>query len=88
MELKFSRDELRPLIEAVLTELFDRFGDVNRVAYTEPEGGRTLLGKKQHVPCRMPDCEGRLPAAKLGQGYVYTRAELFEFLERLRQREQ
>ena len=85
MELKFSRDELRPLIEAVVAELFDRFGhDHNRIAYKEAEAA-ALLGMKSHV-VRDARLRGQISGSKVGRGYVYTRADPLAFVERQKQR--
>lgn len=86
MRIDFDRDDIKPIIEACLAELLDRFGDPARVSYPEPEAAR-LLGVDQ-VTLADERRRGRVAAAKIGRSWHYTRAELVSFFERRRQEAQ
>jgi hypothetical protein len=80
MQITFAADELRPMIEAVVTEVVSRFGDAGRVAFPEAEAAG-LMGVKRHV-LRDARLRGEISGSKVGRGYVYTRADLLAFLTR------
>jgi hypothetical protein len=86
VQLTFSRDDLRPIVEACLAELLDRFGDPARVAYPEPEAAQ-LLGVEQ-VTLADERRRGQIKAAKIGRSWSYTRADLVAFVERRKNADQ
>ena len=78
-------DELRPLIEQVVTETLERLethrAKVNgRLGYPEAEAA-AQIGVPQHV---LRDCRlrGEIEANKVGKKWVYERTEILRFLRR------
>ena len=66
--------ELDAAIERITARVLDRFGDANRIAYTEPEAA-SLFGFAPHV-VRDARIRGELKGSKLGKKWCYSRAEL------------
>lgn len=85
MNLSFDPQDLRPLVEQVVTETIERLeaaramvGD--RLAYDEPEAA-ALIGVRRHV-LRDARLRGEVIASRIGKRTVYTREELLRFLGR------
>ena len=83
MNLHFSQDELRPLIQAVVRETLQQIeaehaATNGRLAFSEGEAA-SLLGVQRHT---LRDCRrrGEISARKVGKEYRYTREELERFL--------
>jgi rRNA-processing protein FCF1 len=78
-------NELRPLIEQVVTETLDRLEAErvrlsSRIAYTEGEAA-SLIGVARHV-LRDARLRHEIEASRVGKRIVYTRDELLRFLQR------
>jgi hypothetical protein len=82
MNVAFDPADLRPIVTACLAEIIDRFGDPSRLAFREDEAA-ALIGQKPYT-LRDARLRGEIAGAKVGRGYVYTRAELVTFLEQRR----
>ena len=87
MKIDIDEDDLRPLIEQVVTQTMERLdrdheriGD--RIAYPEGEAA-ALLGVPRHV-LRDSRLRGEVAAGKLGRRVVYSREQLLKFLGRSR----
>ena len=78
-------DELRPLIEQVVTETVNRL-DAERVrlggrlAYAEAEAA-ALIGVERHV-LRDARLRQEIEGSKVGKKIVYTRDQLLRFLDK------
>ena len=82
-------DELRPLIEQVVTETMnrleaDRARLSSRLAFTEAEAA-ALIGVERHV-LRDARRRGEIEASKVGKRIVYTPDKLTRFLHDQRTR--
>ena len=89
MQIIFDVNDLRPLIEQIVTEVVKQVEEVSsrhgeRIAYTEPEAA-ALLGVAPHV---LRDCRlrGEVEGSKCGKRIVYRREDLFTLLEANRSR--
>jgi hypothetical protein len=86
MNLNIDPDELRPLIQTVVSEVVAQLGtlpDSNaRMAFTEAEAA-AKLGLKSHQ-LRDARLRGEIQAVKLGGRLGYTREELAAYLVRQR----
>jgi hypothetical protein len=81
MKLQFDRDDLRPIVEAVVMETLQAMGDQqpnSRLGYTESEAAEAI-GVKNHV-LRDARLRGEIKARKVGKRYVYAADELRRFL--------
>jgi len=83
MQMHITRDELRPLVRAVvaevLAELEARMVDDGRLAFSEAEAA-DLLGIRPHV-LRDARLRGEITACRIAGGRVrYTRHQLLEYL--------
>jgi hypothetical protein len=72
-------DDLRPLVETVVSEMLTRFSPGDRLAWPEAEAA-ALIGVKSHV-LRDARLRGEITGAKLGRGWSYTRPDLLKFIE-------
>jgi hypothetical protein len=87
MKIQFDNDDLRPLVELVVTEALDRIEadrakTGGRLAFTEPEAAASL-GVQPHA-LRDARLRGELVASRVGKRIVYERDELLRFLRRNR----
>jgi hypothetical protein len=87
MKIVIDENELRPLVEQVVTQAVERLerdrariGD--RIALGEAEAA-TMLGVPRHV-LRDMRLRGEVVAGKLGRRIVYSREQLLVLLERSR----
>lgn len=79
MELSFSPESIRPLIEAIVYEVLSRFDDQSdRIAFDEAEAA-ALLGVK-YTTLRDERTRGRVKASLVGRKIRYTRQDLLEYL--------
>jgi len=79
MELRFTAEEIRPLIEAVAAELLSRFPTSdNRLAYAESEAA-ALIGVAS-TTLRDERLRGRVGASLVGRKFRYTREDLLTYL--------
>ncbi|MBT6155800.1 MAG: helix-turn-helix domain-containing protein [Planctomycetaceae bacterium] len=79
MKVLIERDDLKPVVAEVVTEVMERFSNDDRISYTEPEAAE-LIGVKRHV-LRDERLKGRVRHGKVGNKIVYTRRQLLEFVE-------
>ena len=79
MEIRFSRDDLKPIIETVITEMTDRFGEDGRLAFDETEAAK-LIGVARHV-LRDERLKGRVKHGNAGRKILYSRKQLLDFIE-------
>lgn len=72
-------DVLRPLIEAIVSDVHVRIGDDGRLAYSEAEAA-ALMGVPRHT---LRDCRlrGEVQAVRVGKQIRYSRAALVGLLE-------
>ncbi len=88
MNLSFTQDDLRPLVETIVDQTLERVEaaqgklPAGRLAYPETEAAE-LLGVAPH---KLRDCRlrGEVTASKVGKSIVYQRDELVRFLSRQR----
>jgi len=87
MEVKLSRDDIVPIVEAAVAATLERIeGDRaklnGQLAYTEAQAA-ALLNVQRHV---LRDCRlrGEIAGVKVGARIQYERGELLAFLERNR----
>ena len=87
MKIVINENELRPLIEQVVTQTLERLdrdrarvGD--RIAFEEAEASM-MLGVPRHV-LRDMRLRGEVVAGKLGRRVVYSREQLLDLLDRSR----
>lgn len=86
MKITLEHDDLRPLIQQVITETIEALGRAEskvpdgRLAYTESEAAK-LLGIAPHA---LRDCRYRreVKASFAGKRILYEREELIKFLAR------
>lgn len=78
MNVSFDMEDLRPLVEAVVIDVIERFGGNDRLAFTEKESA-ALLGFARHV-LRDLRLRGQINGIKIGARWYYTRAGLVEWL--------
>lgn len=79
MQFVFSPDDLKPVIAEVVAELLERFGNDDRIGFTETEAAQ-LLGVARHV-LRDERLKGRVRHGKVGRRVIYSRRQLLEFVE-------
>jgi hypothetical protein len=87
MKFELQPDDLRPLVQMVVTEVIERFEADRtaldgRLAYTEPEAA-ALIGVQPHV---LGDARrrGEIVGARVGKRILYERDQLITFLRRNR----
>ena len=86
MKILLDPADLRPLVEAVVSEVLQRLEadrakiPDGRLAYTEPEAAERL-GVRPH---QLRDCRrrGEIVGSRIGKRVVYRRDELLDFLGR------
>ncbi len=78
MQVVFSPEDLRPVVEAVVAQLSGRLAADDRIAVDEREAAR-LLGLAKHV---LGDARrrGEISAARVGKKMLYSVADLRSFL--------
>ena len=85
MKLEFNNDELRPLVDAVVSEVIARVERAEfsgKLALPEAEAAAALgLAKHQLRDCRR---RGELTGSKVGKQVVYAIEELRAFITRQR----
>jgi hypothetical protein len=79
MKVFIERDDLKPIVAEVVAEVMERFGNDDRISYTETEAAE-LVGVKRHV-LRDERLKGHVRHGKVGNRIVYTRRQLLEFVE-------
>jgi hypothetical protein len=80
VQLNFSRDDLRPLIESVVVQVLERFGSSDGIAFSEAEAA-ALIGQRPHV-LRDMRLKGRVSASRIGRGHFYTRNDILQLQRR------
>jgi hypothetical protein len=81
MHFQFSPDDLRPVIESVVTELLERFADSGeQIAFGEAEAA-AMLGVAR-TTLRDERYRGRVNASLVGRKIRYTKRDLLEYLSR------
>jgi Helix-turn-helix domain len=85
MNLSFSSDDLRPLVQAVVAEVMAARGMIegtlgNRLGFPEAEAA-ALIGVPRHV---LRDCRlrGEISGRLVGKKIIYAREEVERFLRR------
>ena len=79
MEIKLDPAELKPIVEAVVCELLEKFQqDPDRIAYSEAEGAN-LLGVTT-TTLRDERLRGRIEASLVGRKIRYTKQNLLDYL--------
>jgi len=79
MEIKLEANDLKPLIEAVLCEVLERFEtDSDRLAFNESEAA-AMLGVPQ-TTLRDERLRGRVKASLVGRKIRYTKRNLFDYM--------
>jgi hypothetical protein len=89
MQLTTDIGDLRPVIEAIATEVLARIDGERlrlngRLAYSEAEAA-AILGVRRHV-LRDARLRGEVAGSRVGKRVLYERDELIEFLRRKRSR--
>lgn len=89
MNVQFSPDDLRPLVETVVAETLARIapvanGQSERLSYTEEEAA-TLCGINRHN-LRDARLAGELEFSRLGKRVCYTRENLTRWIASRRDR--
>jgi hypothetical protein len=79
MQIHLEREELKSVVAEVVTEMVDRFGDDDQIAYTE-EQAAGKLGIAKHV-LRDERLKGRIKPGKSGRNWLYSRKMLLEYVE-------
>lgn len=88
MQLQLSQDDVRPLVQAVLTEAIRNFESqksttADKLAYNEPEAARMLSLKPHQL--RDERLRGRIGFSSIvGRQVRYTQADLMAYLARER----
>ena len=85
MNVQFSADDLRPIVQVAVAEALERLqaeqARLNgRLAYTQPEAA-ALVGVRANT-LRDARLRGELAGSMVGNKIVYTREELVAFLRR------
>lgn len=80
MELRFDPAELKSIVAEVIAEMADRFGDDDRLAYTEVEAAQRI-GVAKHV-LRDERLKGRIQPGRSGRNWLYSRRILLAYVER------
>ena len=78
LTVTFNAEALRQIVEEVVTEMLERFSSDQRVAYPEAEAAH-LLGIPRHS-LRDARLRCEVKASKVGSRWLYSRAQLLEFL--------
>ena len=88
MDVQFSPEDIRPIVECVLDKVLERLDEERqalgkRLCYTEPEAARELrLGVHS---LREERRRGKIQASQIvGRRIVYLRSDLLEYLARRR----
>ena len=79
MKLEFSKDELRPLVAEIVTEVLERFDGDGRLAWDESEAAK-LIGVARHV-LRDARLTGKVQHGRCGRKILYSRRQLLDFVE-------
>ena len=88
MQVTFAEDDLRPLVEAVVTECLARLADDearigDKLAFSEDEAAR-LIGIESHV-LRDARLRGNISASRIaGRRIRYQRQDILSYLNRNR----
>jgi len=88
VNLSLDPADLRPLVQAVVTEALDQLRRDEarldgRLAFPEPEAA-SLVGVKPHV-LRDARLRGEITATRIGKRIAYERSELLDYLRRNRE---
>ena len=80
MQIKLDKEELKAIVTEVAAEMIGRFGNDDRLAYTENEAAE-LIGVAKHV-LRDERLKQRIKPGKSGRNWLYSRKMLLAYIEK------